>query len=88
MWGAVLTPTEEKQPFLAGLFQVKNCFQNPEMMARLSSASCRVVGRAGLSGRAARRPRGPRGPQTHLIAGHACQGQASGPDYRDIFRNN
>lgn len=50
------TPTEEKQPFLAGLFQVKNCFQNPEMVARLSSVSCRAVGRTGLSGRVADRP--------------------------------
>lgn len=49
--GGVLTPpSEEKRSFLAGLFQVKNCFQNPEMEARLSAASCRAVGRTGLRG--------------------------------------
>lgn len=47
--GVLTTPTEEKQPVLAGLFQVKNCFQNPEMVTKLSSASYRAVGRTGLS---------------------------------------
>lgn len=43
------TPTEEKQPFLAGLLQVKNCFQNPEMVAKLSSVSSGALGGTGLS---------------------------------------
>lgn len=53
-WGGKLTaPSEEKQSFITGVFQVENCFQNPEMAARLSPVSCRAVGRTRLSGRVA-----------------------------------
>lgn len=76
--GVLTTPSEEKRSFLAGLFQVKKCFQNPEVEARLSAASCRAVGRTGLgAGGGGRQAFSLQGPQTHFIAGHTCQGQAS-----------
>lgn len=83
------TPTEEKQPFLAGLFQVKNCFQNPEMVARLSSASCRGVGRTGLRvGGWQTGLQTCRDPRPTLLLGTPVKDRLLEPDCRDIFRNN
>lgn len=57
-------------------------------MAKLSTASCRAVGRAGLSGKVADRPSDLQGPQTHLILGTPAKDRHPVPDCGDIFRNN
>ena len=88
-WSGVLTtPSEEKQSFLTGVFQVENCFQNPEMAARLSPVSCRAVGRTRLSGRVADRPSACRDPRPTLWLLTPARDRPPGPDCRDIFRNN
>ena len=86
--GVLTTPSEEKRPFLVGLFQVKNCFQNPEMEARLSVASCRAVGRTGLSRGVADRPSACRDPRPTLLLVTPAKDRPPGPECRDIFRNN
>lgn len=70
------------------LFQVENCFQNPEMAARLSPASCRAVGRTRLSGRVADRPSACRDPRPTLWPLTPARHRPPGPDCRDVFRNN